>query len=195
MKFIDGIEKWLKQGTAGGAEFAEKRRSPVKATATTSNPSRKAGVTTSTTSRGSAATATAARPPLTAVGEPVGPVVSPTAPVSEKTYIDAIDATAREAFALAVETSRTVSELTEAVRSLAEDVAELVADNKTRGGNCASCRREVDASITALGQVLRREERDNYDHLNGRITSMITKAYWVTGFSAAVGVLVGTLIR
>jgi hypothetical protein len=24
---------------------------------------------------------------------------------------------------------------------------------------------------------------------------MVTKAYWVTGFSAAIGVLVGTLIR
>ncbi len=161
-----------------------------KESVTTSTRYREAAPTSGRISNGFAADATPVKQQQTK-----GEDMTNRPPVSDRSYFDAIDKTASDALALAVETSRSIERLAETVRMLSDDVDRLVRDTDGRSTYCASCRREVDGNMTSLGQTLRIETREAMGAVNDRITKMINKTYWVAGFAAAGGIVVGVIIK
>lgn len=112
----------------------------------------------------------------------------------DKSYIDAIDERASEALELATENARAIAGLVVTATTLTGNVDRLVKTAEEDSERGIVCRREVDTEVTALATTLRKEMKEAVDALNERITRLVNRTYWVAGFSAAAGVVVGVLV-
>lgn len=112
-------------------------------------------------------------------------------PAEGKTYLDAVDERARNALELATQSATAVAGLVVTTQQLTADVRRILDSMEADTDRGITCRREVDQSITAIGQKLRQEMTDLGDSLGQRITDLVTRTYWVAGFSAAAGVVAG----
>lgn len=111
-----------------------------------------------------------------------------------KSYVDAIDERATNALDLATANAQAIAGLLVTTERLTADVQRILSATEADMTRGIACRREVDASITALGQTLRKEMELAVGTLHDRITRLVNRTYWVAGFSAAAGVVAGVLI-
>lgn len=112
----------------------------------------------------------------------------------DKSYIDAIDERASEALELATENAKAIAGLVVTATTLTGNVDRMIEAAEANTERGITCRREVDNEVTSLATVLRKEMKEAVDALNDRITSLVNRTYWVAGFSAAAGVVVGVFI-